>query len=395
MRNYRILPGVLALGLAACGGGGDAGGGDAGTVTIVSTNETIPGAAPVSAPAVTADSDAAQSEAAVTKRFLNASIHGFTPIGAATPSKGPRLPVGKCINMGNMLELPKEGEWGRAIADNDFRIIRDAGFNTVRIPVRWSAHAGQSAPYTIDPAFIGRVKYVVGLADAAGLHVILDMHAYDLLMYDPDAHAARFAAMWKQIGKAFASQGSNVWFELLNEPKGKISNANLLTILKPALANIRATNPTRPVIIGGAPGSEVVSLRTLEMPDDPYVVPTIHTYEPMEFTHQGADWVSPKLPLGRAYGTAADLTQLKGLVSEVRAYMDRTGRVPFVGEYGAIDENVPLYQRIQYYATVSAAFASIGVQSCAWSYDNTFRLRSGTEWLPGLASTIRTTTTVE
>ena len=48
------------------------------------------------------------------------------------------LPVGTCINMGNMLEPEKEGAWGGAlIVPEDFSRIKAAGFDTVRIPVRW------------------------------------------------------------------------------------------------------------------------------------------------------------------------------------------------------------------------------------------------------------------
>ena len=69
--------------------------------------------------------------------------------------------------------------------------------------------------------------------------------------------------------------------------------------------------------------------------DDPYVVPTFHYYEPFAFTHQGAGWLTPPPPLGRAYGTPADQARLERDLEKVRAYMARTGRVPVMGEYGA------------------------------------------------------------
>lgn len=274
---------------------------------------------------------------------------------------GIRLPIGKCVNMGNHLEPPNEGEWGRAIADDDFKIIKAAGFDSVRIPVRWSSHAQTSAPYTIDPAFMTRVKHVVALAEAEGLGIILNMHHYDELYPNPEGHAVRFAALWKQVATEFRQAGPKVWFELLNEPTGKLTHANLLAILNPALAQVRATNPTRPVIIGGENWSGVPSLATLPLPDDPYVVPTFHTYDPFNFTHQGATWANPTPALGRTFGSAADYAELNSNLQKVTDYMARTGRVPFIGEYGAIDHpQVPLSQRIDYYRTVSSAYASIG-----------------------------------
>jgi endoglucanase len=324
-----------------------------------------------------------------------AQIPTYTPGPAREPTVGIRLPIGKCINMGNMLEAPNEGEWGRGIADDDFQIIKAAGFDTVRIPIKWSAHALTTAPYTIDPTFMARVKRVVALAEAQNLGIMINVHHYTELMDAPAAHTERLAALWKQIAAEFSTASSRVWFELLNEPTNNLTNANLLSVLNPSLAEIRKTNPTRPVIIGGQWASSWPSLKSLELPNDPYVVPTIHYYDPFEFTHQGAHWVSRPPKLGRTYGTARDIKNLNTVINyNIQDYINRTGRVPFVGEYGAIDHpEVPLSERIKYYQTVSSAFAQAGMQTCAWSYTNTFRLREQNGgWLPGIVEAIKTTT---
>jgi endoglucanase len=67
--------------------------------------------------------------------------------------------------------------------------------------------------------------------------------------------------------------------------------------------------------------------------------------------------------------------------------MARTGRVPFVGEYGAI-ETVPAAQRIAWYHATSSSFASIGVATCAWGYRNAFPLWRDGKWVPGLVEAI-------
>jgi endoglucanase len=165
-------------------------------------------------------------------------------------------------------------------------------------------------------------------------------------------------------------------------------------VLKPALTEVRATNPTRPVIVGGQNWSGIPSLATLQLPDDPYVVPTFHNYDPHAFTHQGASWSNPVPPLGRTFGSAQDYAELDANLQKVRDYIQRTGRVPFLGEYGVIDHaQVPLGDRVNYYRTITSAYASIGVQSCAWAYTNTFKLRDGDAWLPGMVEAIQTTTT--
>jgi endoglucanase len=317
----------------------------------------------------------------------------YTPGPPARARVGLSLPVGKCINLSDTLEAPVEGAWGTVVHDDDFEIIRAAGFRTVRIPVQWSAHAEESAPYRIDPAFLARVHHVVDLATAAGLNVMLNIHHYSALDAAPEANAGRFAALWRQIASSFAGAPASVWFELDNEPHDKLTNANLMAIYAPALAAIRETNRTRPVVIGGESYSGVNSLATLPLPDDPYLVPTFHYYEPGAFTHQGATWVGPNPPpIGRSYGSAADKVLLDADLQKVRDYMARTGRVPVLGEFGAQDDpRVPREQRIRYYRTISTAFASIGIQSCAWGYRVGFRLREGDHWLQGLLESIATT----
>lgn len=293
--------------------------------------------------------------------------------------------------MGNQLELQTEGSGGRRIRQADFAMIKAGGFSTVRLPARFSAHASNRAPYTIDSSFMERVRQVTQWATDAGLNVIIDMHHYDEIQTDPVGQKDRFVAMWAQIAETFFNAPGSVWFELLNEPHIALTNATLPDIYVPALAAIRRTNIARPVIIGGGGTSHIDSLRDMPMPDDPYVVPTFHYYEPFAFTHQGAEYITPTPPLGATFGSAADYARLDSDLQTVRDYMARTGRVPFVGEYGAI-HYASVSQRAIYYGAVSHAFASIGIQSCAWSFTNTFHLSNDSGWILEITNAIATTT---
>lgn len=316
----------------------------------------------------------------------------MTGSAAAAADPAPRgLPVGQCIDMGNHLEASQEDAWGgHRIDDADFTTIRQAGFQTIRLPVRWDTHANAAAPYRIDPASLARVRHVVDAALAAGLNVILDSHNFEALHSDPDATTPRFAAIWRQIAAAFAdTPKTRVWFELENEPHDKLTNRNSLAVMTPALAAVREINRDRPVIIGGETWSGIDSLATLTLPDDPNVYPTFHYYEPFDFTHQGATWVNPTPPLGRSYGTAADAERLVRDVAKIRAYEVRTGLRPFMGESGA-HTTAPLAQRVRYHQEVTKAFAPLGVGMCVWAYDNTFPFydQAKRAWLPELRGAI-------
>ena len=304
-------------------------------------------------------------------------------------SKPAALPVGTCINMGNMLEPEKEGAWGGAlIVPEDFARIKAAGFDTVRIPVRWHNKTQQQAPWKVDPAWMDRVQTVVDQALAADLNVILNSHHFDPIFEDPAGVAEWHGAVWKQIAERFAGYPDDtLWFELENEPHDKLDNSNLIETLAPSYDAVRAVSATRPVIYGGQNWSGVDSLATLPLPDDPNVYPTFHYYDPFAFTHQGADWVAPDVPPpGRTFPTQEDRAMLARDAAKVAAYIERTGKVPFMGETGAYDKHISTADRVTYHRTVREAFAPTGIGMCAWAYANTFPFwdRQSGKWLPGM-----------
>jgi endoglucanase len=232
-----------------------------------------------------------------------------------------------------------------------------------------------------------RVKQIVSDARKVGLNVILNSHHFEEIHKDPsEANIAKLAGMWTQVAAAFADQPeAHLWFEIENEPHDKFNDSNLLAVLNPALAEIRKSNPTRPVIIGGQFWSGINSLKKLTLPDDPNIVPTFHYYDPFVFTHQGATWVDSPTPLGREYGTADDQKLLKDDIQKIRDYIARTGKTPFMGKFGA-HTTVSTAQRIKYQKTVRMAFDEIGIGMCAWAYTNTFPLwdHEKKAWVPGM-----------
>jgi endoglucanase len=371
MRKQWLMASVAILCVAGCSSGGG---------SSSSTAAPAPTPAPAPAPTPTPSPTPIPTPAP------------FAATAAALPTTGATLRLGKCVNMSDMLEAPNEGDWGRGILDSDITNIKAKGFTAIRLPARFSAHALTAAPYTIDPVFMARVKHVTDLAVANNMSVIVDMHHYLELFDDPSGNATRFAEMWRQIGVAFKDEPASVYFELINEPNTNLTAANLLAIQTPALTAVRASNPTRRVVIDGANYASLDSMLTSPFPADPNIVPTFHYYDPANFGFDTAPWMTSAVRLD--FGTPADIADLRTVLTKLTNYMATTGRVPFAGEYGA-HESKPVAERAKYYSLVSAAFASVGVQSCAWGYTNTFHLwRDATGWEPGLADGIVTTTTL-
>jgi endoglucanase len=200
------------------------------------------------------------------------------------------------VNMGNMLEAPDEGEWGLTVQEEYFDLIREAGFDFVRLPVNWKAHTKRTGyddgdmGYTIEQAFFARVDEVVGWALKRNLSIILDFHNYEDLMSDPNLN--QFWFLWKQIAEHYKDYPPQVLFELANEPHGKMTAALWNNYMVDIMKVVRETNPTRDVIIGPVQWNAYDWVTTLDIPNDPHIIVTFHYYEPFQFTHQGAEWVA-------------------------------------------------------------------------------------------------------
>jgi endoglucanase len=211
--------------------------------------------------------------------------------------------LGRGVNFGNALEAPSEGEWGMTLESHFFDLVKEGGFDTIRLPVSWTHHASKEAPYTIDAKFMARVQWAVDEALAQNLNIIVNVHHYDELNKDPVADEARYLAIWQQIAEHFKAYPDTVYFELLNEPHDTFNGNTALwnELLAKALNVVRESNPERAVIVGPTNWNSITSLGQLELPDDPNLIVTVHFYDPFEFTHQGAEWANPSPPVGTTW----------------------------------------------------------------------------------------------
>lgn len=259
-----------------------------------------------------------------------------TPEPTSTPVASMTLRRG--INMGNMLEAPNEGEWGLFVEEEYFNLIQEAGFDFVRLPVRWNTHAEQEWPYRIDPAFFARVDEVVNWGLERDLAVIVDFHHYEEMAWDPWSHKDRFLGIWQQVAEHYKEYPEQVLFELLNEPNDQLNASLWNQYLREALAVVRETNPTREVVIGPVNWNAYDWISTLDVPNDEHLIVTFHYYLPFEFTHQGAEWVGEDAQpwLGTSWdATDAEKAEITAHFYSVAEWAARHDNVRILlGEFG-------------------------------------------------------------
>jgi endoglucanase len=258
--------------------------------------------------------------------------------------------------------------------EKHFARIKEAGFDSVRINLHPFRHMDAANGFALKPAWLETLDWAVKGALANRLAVILDMHEFHAMAEDPAGRKEAWLAFWKQVAPRFKDAPDDVVFELLNEPFGKLTAALWNEYLAEGLAVVRATNPTRVVILGGGRWNSIDGLLTLVLPeDDRNLVVTVHYYTPMEFTHQGAPWNEEnKDRTGVLWaGTDEERRRIEQDFAKAQQWALAHDRPVLLGEFGAYDK-APMDSRVRYTAAVARTAEKLGWSWAYWQFDSDF-----------------------
>jgi endoglucanase len=282
--------------------------------------------------------------------------------------------IGRGVNIGNSLESPKEGDWDVTLQEEYFQLIKDAGFNSIRLPVRWDSHTMEKAPYTIDPNFLDRVDWAVKNALSRNLVITINMHNYYDFFKDPNNHKERFLSIWQQIAERFKDYPNTLLFEAINEPQGNLQSVPVWNaMLKEWLAVVRKSNPNRILVIGSANFNNYYEVKSLDLPkDDRKIIVTFHYYSPLKFTHQGAPWTpDSNKSLGMKWNGSEQEKHAIARDFNVAAKWGKENNRPiYLGEFGAFNKADP-NSRFQWTKAVADEAVNQGFSFTYWEFCHT------------------------
>jgi len=309
------------------------------------------------------------------REFISLTLACFAAIGL-NAQLGPQEAVSQMkrgINMGNTLEPPHEDDWNNPPAQEVyFDMYRDAGFDVVRVPVRWHYHTSNTAPFTVDETWMDRVEQVVDWGLSRDLFIVINTHHEEWIKaeYNNPVNRARFDSIWSQISMRFQDKSEKLLFEIINEPKG-LTQAQNNELHERVLGIIRRTNPTRNVIIQGHEWGGSDQLITMAIPDDDYLIGSFHSYDPWPFGLEGTG----------SFGSASQLQELENKFIKVREWSDNTGLPVFLGEFGC-HQSADYNSRMKHYRAYINFSLKYGFTPCAWDDGGNFHVmkRSARKW---------------
>jgi endoglucanase len=293
----------------------------------------------------------------------------FTPIAAAAQNQA----LGRGVNVLGYDPVWRDRARAR-FTPADFKLIHEAGFQTVRIALHGFEFMDRKD--RLDPDWVSTLDMMVEAALAQGLNVILDEHDFDKCSSDVAACAVKLHAFWSQVAPHYKDAPNRVLFELLNEPHPPLTDAVWNGLLAKTLALVRVSNPERNIVIGPGHWNGLESLPKLKLPKgDRHIIVTFHYYHPMTFTHQGADWVSKKIEAlsNVPWGSQADHALLNKEFDTVKAWSVAHDRPIFLGEFGAYDK-APMEYRVLWDSAVARAAEARGFSWAYWQFDPDFSL---------------------
>ena len=316
-------------------------------------------------------------------------------------------------NLGNSLDatggsgLDTETSWSnpkttQALIDK----AKSLGFNTVRVPVSWGKHVSGDN-YTIDSAWLARVKEVVDYCYKNDMYVILNIH-HDTKSsasasgagYYPRSSAysssEKFVtSVWSQAAEYFKDYDYHLIFETLNEPrligtgyewwfskwsipsevKDAIDCINKLN--QKAVDTIRNTgsnNRGRLIMCPGYDASiDGATVSGFKLPTDisgnkNRIAVSVHAYSPYNFAmNVGSGSTS-------AY-TSSIKSELRDLFSTLKSNFRDKGIPVVIGEFGSTDKNNTA-ERVKWATDYTALAKKNNIPCVLWD-NNAFAVYNG------------------
>lgn len=215
--------------------------------------------------------------------------------------------------------------WGNPASPNNkhhteesYAELSRLGFNSVRFYINYGLFESDSSPYNYKESGFEWLDKNIEWAKKYDIGIILNMHfpqggyqssGYGMELWNDTKNQDRLTALWAAIAERYADEPSIWGYSILNEPFLPILDSNEATkeqyvkLAQRITKAIRDVSPNQAVFvericnmrdINGIKQTDWVYFSDLDnafpLIEDDNVIYEFHTYDPINFTHQAADW---------------------------------------------------------------------------------------------------------
>ncbi|MGL6226671.1 MAG: glycoside hydrolase family 5 protein [Thermoguttaceae bacterium] len=226
----------------------------------------------------------------------------------------PVLPRYRGFNLLHFFQALDLGERGNGnVSEDDCRMIRDLGFNFVRIPMdywvwiksdwRKTGKLSKEDMFNIDEKALEKVDRTIETANRLGLHVNLNFHRAPgycvnqadrepCSLWSDETALDAFCLHWKTFAQRYKGIGNEqLSFNLVNEApdvrRGYMSRDDYVRVMSAGHNAIRAVSPDRLIFVDGLNYGNVIVEELIPTG----MVQSVHGYTPSEISHYRASWV--------------------------------------------------------------------------------------------------------
>ena len=294
--------------------------------------------------------------------------------------------------------------WGNPITTEAMiKAVKEAGFNAIRIPVRWDGHITDYDAMTIDPIWMARVKEVVDYCIGLDLLVVINTHHEAWLENNPlytyqEKINDRLTKIWTQIATTFADYDDHLAFAGINEVQ---INWAQPTTENQAVQNsynqtfvdaVRATggkNHYRNLVVQTYSCNPYYGISGLVVPNDVVegrLIVEFHYYDPYEYCGSGQYYYWGKEYASYGATPSSNENTMKNLLSQAQKKWWQEGLGVLIGEYGVSNhyqasasddvQKIQLENQEYWYKTFVSAVRENGFAAFVWD-NNAFG--NGTE----------------
>ncbi len=290
-----------------------------------------------------------------------------------------------------------ETAWGNPkVTKRMIRSIKEAGFNAVRIPVRWQSHISNERAMTVDKEWMARVREIVDWCLDQDLKVVINTHHDKWLESRPvyankDENCQKLALLWFNIASEFSSYDSRLAFAGTNEvhvrdiwgkPEAEnlaVQNAYNQTFID-IVRSTGGNNLKRNLIVQtyvcnpdfGLYNGDFIVPADVEGNGNDYMTVEFHYYNPWDYAGEATfDFWGTQY---RQYGPASESDEetMRRFYDTVAATWGSQGLGIMIGEWGVTDhckghDQTLVHENMTYYCkTFVSEAGKRGFSSFVW-----------------------------